>query len=42
MNVEAIREGLGELFSFPYTMDDDLTFDGPALFVSGERSSFLK
>ncbi|CDS39554.1 abhydrolase domain containing protein 11 [Echinococcus multilocularis] len=43
VNVKAIHDNLSDIFAFPFSKEDDnITFDGPALFVSGELSPFLK
>ncbi|KAL5107868.1 Protein ABHD11 [Taenia crassiceps] len=43
VNVEAIKDNLSDIFAFPFSRGiDNVTFGGPALFISGELSPFLK
>ncbi|VDK38830.1 unnamed protein product [Taenia asiatica] len=43
VNVEAIKDNLGDIFAFPFSREvDNVNFIGPALFISGELSPFLK
>ncbi|KAL7058860.1 hypothetical protein AAHC03_013366 [Spirometra sp. Aus1] len=42
VNVNAIAENLDEIFGFPYTLDDDVSYSGPSLFIAGQLSSHLR
>ncbi|VDL97332.1 unnamed protein product [Schistocephalus solidus] len=42
VNVNAIAENLDEVFGFPYTLTDTVSYSRPALFVAGQLSSHLR
>lgn len=43
VNVQALHKNLRDLFNFPYSQDDtSVSYNGPALFVAGEKSAFLR
>lgn len=43
VNIQILHKNLRELLDFPYSQEDNsVSYKNPALFISGEKSAFLK
>lgn len=40
--LDILGENLNNMADFPYSMSDSISFDGPALFVKGTRSGYIR